>query len=285
MVGNEKMIWGMPMLSIPDKITFISDMLNFIFVFAVFYFTAKYRKKFLEKYLDFKSFYILVLLNLIVALFGNLIDVIDEFEVNGHYLKSSLTTQLTSWIFAVTIGLIGLSWIILLRNLSEKYLSIPIKTETSFRGIETDKIHPGLYLTTKKDSAYSIFRKLLSNRAGLVISRTPPDEIRELLKLERTPIVWITKISGKYRVNPKNLDYLINGVLNFLKSDELKKVVLIEGTEYLITENDFKKVLDALTLLKDYAIVNDAVITAPIKTTAYNEKELSILFEEFKILE
>lgn len=273
------------MITIPDKVTFISDLLNLLFVSIVFYFTMKYKEKFSSKYPNFAFFYRIVLISLGIALIGNFVDVLDEFEINGYYLRTPFTTQLTSWIFAITIGLVGISWIIMLINLSERYIAIPITKESiSINNVKKD-ISAGLYLTTTKDPAYETFKVLLSERAGLIISRKPPMEVKKILNLKETPTIWITKIPGRYNINPKNLEYLTEGIANFLERDTVKKVVLIEGIEYLIIENGFKKVIETLTFLKDQSIMTDSVIVVPIRTSAYSEKEISILFEEFKILE
>ena len=84
-------------------------------------------------------------------------------------------------------------------------------------------------------AAYKVFRSIVSNEPGMVISVKPPNYIRENYNLEKTPILWITYFPGKYRpsIVPGRLHFEgMEAVINFVR--EGGKVLLLEGAEYLI---------------------------------------------------
>lgn len=58
-------------------------------------------------------------------------------------------------------------------------------------------------------------------------------------------------------------------------------VVLLEGLEYLITENDFPHVIKALHALSDAIVLANARLLLPFNPKTISEKELSILEREF----
>ncbi|HIP75369.1 MAG TPA: DUF835 domain-containing protein [Thermococcus paralvinellae] len=272
------------MIGIPDKITFVSDLLNLIFVLIVFIFTFRYKEKFINKFPSLKGFYKTIIISLGIAVLGNVIDVIDEIEINGKYLKSQFTSQLTSWIFAITIALIGLAWIKLLITIIEKQRQIPIVKESAN---ETGTIYldPGVYLCSDEESCHELFKAFLGKFPGLVITRDPPDVTKERLGLKETPILWLTKIEGTQNtVYPTNLAYLMQTLVDFMKMEGKPKVILLEGIEYLITENGFPAIFKFLATLKDHALVSNSIVLVPFESKAFEERELHLLLREFELL-
>jgi len=272
------------MIGIYDKVTFISDIVNFIFVLAVFAVTFKYRHGFVNKFPSLKGFYYTILISLGIAVVGNVIDVLDNLVIQGHYLGSQFTDQLTSWIYAITIAFIGISWIKVIVDLIERYTPVPVVREDIEKTAEMN-LDPGLYICANENKCYNYFKGLLAERPGLVISRNPPEIVRETLRLKETPILWLTKIERKGTVYPTNLPYLMQTLVDFMKKEEKPKVILLEGIEYLITENGFKNIFKFLATLKDYAIVTGSIVLIPIESKAYEDKDFHLLIREFRVIE
>ncbi|NJE07809.1 DUF835 domain-containing protein [Thermococcus sp. M39] len=150
-----------------------------------------------------------------------------------------------------------------------------------FESDETyEEIPAGIYLC-KVEECYPAFLKLLKGRAGVIISRISPDTLRKNFKLEKTPVLWLTKIEGKSTIHPHRLEFLLHTLVNFMKKNKNPKVVLFDGLEYLVLENGFIPVFKFLTALKDYAVMNNTIIVVPIKEEIFDTRELSILKREF----
>jgi hypothetical protein len=272
------------MIGVYDRITFVSDLINFVFVAGVFFLTYKYTYAFISKFPSLKGFYYTILISLGIAFVGNLVDVLDNLMVNGHRIGGQFTDQLTSWIYAITIALIGIAWVKMLVSIIEKYNPVPVVRE-NLRDEKSITLNPGLYICLNSEKCYQYFKRLLAVNPGLVVSRNPPEAIREALGLRETPVLWLTKVEKKETVYPTNLPYLLQTLIDFMKREDKPKVLLLDGAEYLVLENSFKAVFKFLATLKDYAILTHSIILVPIEEEAYEKRELSFILREFYILD
>ncbi|WP_456394253.1 DUF835 domain-containing protein [Thermococcus sp.] len=270
-------------ISIPDKVMFMSDLLNFVFILIVSVITLNYRGKFIERFPPLKRFYDLILFSFAIALVGNLLDVADDVEINGYYIKSTFLSQIESWLFAISIGIISIGWIVTLKTITSRKVEIPlVKLQDNKK--HTVHVDPGLYLSTNDDACHTIFASLLRQRPGLVISRSPPDITRASIGIEEVPVLWITKVGGENTVHPTNLPYLLHTLVSFFEEGDMPKTVLLDGMEYLILENGFPAVFKFLTTLKDYALLTNSIVLMPVESRAHSEQELNMLLREFEII-
>ena len=146
------------------------------------------------------------------------------------------------------------------------------------------KFPPDFYICDINEG-YSVFLNLLKGRAGAIISRISPEVLRKRLKLEKTPILWLTKVEGENTVHPHRLEFLLHTLVDFMRRNNKPKVILLDGLEYLVLENGFIPVFRFLASLKDYAVMNNTVIVVPIRMDTFDKKELSLLKREFEELE
>ena len=270
-------------ISIPDKVMFMSDLLNFVFILIVSVITLNYRGRFLSKFPQFRKFYDIVIVSFMIALAGTFLDAVDELEVNGYYIKNALLTRIESWMFAIAVGIMSVGWVITLRAVIHGRVRIPlVRVEDAKR----QKVHidPGLYLSTNDDTCHTVFAYLLHQRPGLVISRSPPDITRASIGIEEVPVLWITKVGGENTVHPTNLAYLLHTLVSFFEEGDMPKAVLLDGLEYLILENGFPAVFKFLTTLKDYALLTNSIVLMPMESRAHSEQELNMLLREFEII-
>ena len=85
-------------------------------------------------------------------------------------------------------------------------------------------------------AAFKVFRNLVSEKPGMIISIKPPNYIRENYNIEKTPILWITYFPKSYipNITPGRLHFEgMEAVINFARKGG--KIVLFEGIEYMIT--------------------------------------------------
>jgi PAS domain S-box-containing protein len=147
-------------------------------------------------------------------------------------------------------------------------------------------LEPGeSYLIESHDTAevFDIFRDaVIHGIQGFSICRTHPKKVRGKYQLKKTPILWLSTIGTGDSVDPKDLAKINHLVNEFLKR-AIDSVVLLEGIEYLIIQNNFEKVIKALNSLNDYITISGSRLLVPVSPKTLSEKELSILEKEFKV--
>jgi hypothetical protein len=143
---------------------------------------------------------------------------------------------------------------------------------------------PCLLVEEKRpECSYDLFiRELSEGSQGLVISRSYPDSIREKYKLERTPIIWLANQPGQDRVEPGSLSILENMISDFVRKSE-KAVVMIDGIEFLISNNKLEKVLKMLYSISDDITMGNARLILPIDPNVISESEIALFEREFEV--
>ncbi|MFQ5891621.1 MAG: DUF835 domain-containing protein, partial [Candidatus Methanofastidiosia archaeon] len=133
----------------------------------------------------------------------------------------------------------------------------------------------------KFKNVLDFFSKLLS-RKKLVITRRVPDFVKPQLK--ETPIIWLTQVEGiEDSIDPSNLSNLVNTLASFIGNNQ-NSVILLDGFEYIMTHNGFLRTLRYLNLLNDVVMTSKARIFILIASQSFEERELSILKRETKVL-
>ncbi len=137
----------------------------------------------------------------------------------------------------------------------------------------------------KPKKSFEIFVDLVTHGIpGFVISREFPEKVKRKYKLEKTPTVWLSKSQVDFAVDPNDLSKLMYILENFTKKSS-ESVVLMDGLEYLITQNGFDAVLKYLHELKDMVVLNNSRLIIPLHKEALSVREYSILERGFTILE
>jgi len=142
-------------------------------------------------------------------------------------------------------------------------------------------LNPEAEIPTKADTASETLEFLIPK--GLVVTREFPDTIRAANKIEVTPIIWLTEAPGDMRVAPTSLAVLTDTIVRFMESNP-NSIVLIEGVEYIVTFNDFKKILKSLDSLNETAWVTKSRLMISIDPRAFDEKELALLERDRKVV-
>lgn len=115
-----------------------------------------------------------------------------------------------------------------------------------------------------------------SRTQGLVVTRRHPGEIRIDYLIQTTPVVWLSSIPGKDNMDPVKLSLLTDMIVNFLENSD-NSIVLVEGIEYLMTANDFPKVLRALDRWSEVVMATSARLVISLDPRAFDEKELALI--------
>lgn len=115
-----------------------------------------------------------------------------------------------------------------------------------------------------------------SRTQGLVVTRRHPSEIRIDYLIQTTPVIWLSSIPGKDNMDPVKLSLLTDMIVNFLENSD-NSVVLVEGMEYLMTANDFPKVLRAVDRWSEVVMATSARLVISLDPRAFDERELALI--------
>ena len=152
-------------------------------------------------------------------------------------------------------------------------------------------LRPGWSYVIKEERperSFSMFSALVGGGArGLCISRTHPDMLKQKYGFDAETI-WLTKTesaqgsSGKKGaefVSPNNLAHLASAVREFLSKGE-NGAVVIEGLEYLTTQNDFKSVLRFVQLINEQVVLDKGYLIIPVDEGTMDPKDFSLVERE-----
>jgi two-component system cell cycle response regulator len=133
--------------------------------------------------------------------------------------------------------------------------------------------------------SFEIFRDLVTHGAqGLCISRRSPKTIMQDYGLEKTPILWLSRVATeKNSVRPSPPEKVALAIEHFISVGE-NAVVLLDGFEYLIAHNDFSSVLALLHDLNEIVALHDGILLVPMDPTAFQEREFAMIRREAGLL-
>ncbi len=119
---------------------------------------------------------------------------------------------------------------------------------------------------------------------GFALTRINPKRVREQFDIGDASILWLTDKEGDSdnRVMPV-LERIIYRIEDFLNSPG-KSVLLIDGLDYLISNNNFDAVLRFLRRLIDEVSESDAIFITSVTPETIDEQGLKILEREMEIV-
>lgn len=119
-------------------------------------------------------------------------------------------------------------------------------------------------------------KKYKSRTQGLVVTRQFPPEVRHKFFLQTTPIIWLSTVAGKDNMDPAKLTLLTDYLVNFMEKSQ-NGVLHIDGIEYLITSNDFPRVLKAVDKWTETAMTTSNRLIISVDPKAFEEKDIALL--------
>jgi len=139
----------------------------------------------------------------------------------------------------------------------------------------------------RPERSFGIFTGLTAGGArGLCISRTHPDVLKQKYRFDAASL-WLTKTEtapatgtkGTEYVSPNNLARLASAIREFLSKGE-NGAVIIEGLEYLTTQNDFKSVLKFIQLINEQVVLDKGYLLVPVDEGTMDPKDFSLIERE-----
>jgi hypothetical protein len=168
------------------------------------------------------------------------------------------------------------------RTLIKAYLESIEKLKPTVKGVaaETLPIKPAKSYFIKEERplySFQIFESAINaGMTGLCITRQNPQEITERFKISGAQIYWLRKLPARNYLDPGNLVSIANVMKDYIRSGE-KCVILLEGIEYLISNNGFQHVLNMVEYITEYISNSASSLMISANPSAFVERELALL--------
>ena len=141
-----------------------------------------------------------------------------------------------------------------------------------------------LMLETKSAESYKLFSNYVSGGSkGLLITRVFPARIKKQYHLGETPVLWLSRTQTGKAINPTNLGVLLEEARDFI-SENTKTLVLLDGLEYLIIENDFERVLKFINSLEDEIALHNSRLVVSVNPKVMDAEKKALLEKTMKVL-
>ncbi|MCJ7606640.1 MAG: DUF835 domain-containing protein [Thermoplasmata archaeon] len=133
------------------------------------------------------------------------------------------------------------------------------------------------------DQAFDIFADAAKHGVpSLCVTREYPEKVKDRYDLKGVPFLWLSMDQEKgYSRDPSNLAMLYSDIKTFVTGNP-GCMVLLSGTEYLVSQNGFAKVLKLLQHLNDKIAITDSTMLTPISPLTLHEPELKMLEKELR---
>lgn len=145
------------------------------------------------------------------------------------------------------------------------------------------ELQPGnlfIIMDKKADRAFALYRTIkASGREVSVVARMHPERLLKDFQIPPEDVVWLSSSTGPRVVNPQSVGILTDTMVRIFEK-ETGATVILEGLEYLMTQNDFTKVLKMVNFLYETVAVHQATIILTLDPQAFSEKELAYLTRE-----
>jgi hypothetical protein len=151
-----------------------------------------------------------------------------------------------------------------------------------------EDIEPGkayLLEEDKPEHVVELYKGLGMEDRGIVVTRANPKRLVEEKGLKAARLLWLAdraSSSDVYEVIPPSLERLMYTIEVHARENP-GAVVMIDGVEYLVDNNNFNAVLRFLRRLVDLASQTEAILLVSLSPRALSERELKILEREMEV--
>lgn len=189
--------------------------------------------------------------------------------------------------FIVEMALIGLIAYAIREKSFLQGLIVPVaeKQANSLPTYQLERAQTYAIMDQDGSHAFEVFHDLVTHGAqGLCITRRTPKVIMTKYGLERTPILWLSRLATeKNSIPPSPPDRVAHAVEQFISFGS-NTVVMLDGIEYLIAHNDFPSILALLHDLNELVGIHEAILLIPMDPATFQEREFALIRRETNLL-
>jgi len=126
------------------------------------------------------------------------------------------------------------------------------------------------------DRSFKLLKRILkTGEEGLCVTRDYPEKVKKEYSLEDIEVIWLSNVDREDVIRPKSLEKLSLALENFLA--RTGGVILLNGLEYVITNNDFRTVLNLIQSIKDQVAINESIMLIPINPSIMEKYQMDQL--------
>lgn len=118
----------------------------------------------------------------------------------------------------------------------------------------------------------------------LYVTRQHPNHVPKAYGGREIRVVWLSTTLGKDYVDPHNLNSLSNLIGNFV-GDGGRAVILLDGLEYLMINNDFSRILHFIEYVNEQIAMKRSVLLLSLDDRAFDPKELALIERNAVVLQ
>ena len=156
----------------------------------------------------------------------------------------------------------------------------PVEVKPAGAVTELERSFSYLVEEDKPETSYTLFVSAMSKgMKGYCVTRNYPAKIRSKFDLKETPVVWLSNVGRENTIRPKDLEKLSLSLEQFL-SQAGGGIVLLDGLEYLITNNNFITVLRLIQSLRDQVAINQSILLMAVNRSTLESHQLNLLERE-----
>jgi hypothetical protein len=141
----------------------------------------------------------------------------------------------------------------------------------------------GTYLLlepTPQRSVDLFINEVKGGMGGLYITRSNPNQVKKKFDLGTSKICWLTGVrSSENMLSISGLQELSILISNTIDENN-KSVILLDGVEYLVSNNDFSIVLRLVQQIRDKVSTSESKMLIPLNPNALDARQLTLLQRE-----
>ncbi|MFA5772525.1 MAG: DUF835 domain-containing protein [Thermoplasmata archaeon] len=136
----------------------------------------------------------------------------------------------------------------------------------------------------KLDKSYEIFHDQTTHgNAGLVLTKLPPEKVRERYHIIKSPILWLTFKEVENAISPKDMGVLKSTIADFIGKAE-NPVILLDCFDQIVVVNGFEKSIEILRGIKEICTKNNANILLSINPELFEKEQIVEMEKELIVL-
>ncbi len=163
----------------------------------------------------------------------------------------------------------------------------PARTAARLEEYEGNLVPGRAYLVEEErpDNALTLFARQSHGLGSLVITRMNPKRVRDRYDLRHSTILWLTdRESQVEETMSPSLERVMFTIEEFI-GQAREGTILIDGVEYLVSNNNFEAVLKFLRRLVDEISESDFVLLVALAPKTLQEREVHTLEREMETLQ
>jgi hypothetical protein len=167
-------------------------------------------------------------------------------------------------------------------------MAVENKTTSKFLDRDLDMTLQDGFSYLIKDNSKMLGSRLVSNKTVvgdnvLYVTRKSPKTLIKDDEITNQTLIWLTYNKGPDCIEPTNISRLSQRIQDFLKNNR-KATIILDGLEYLTSQNDFSTILHFLQLMNDKIMISDSKLILSINPNAFKSNELALIEREMETL-